>query len=160
MDGLAQATGAALRDARRAAGLSLSELSDRSGGRFKPSSLGGYERGERALSLARFCVIADLLNVPADQLLGDILDRLRPDTRRGITIDLRSLPSSAEGRVVARRAHELKAKRGDFLSQVVGFRASDLEVLARQVGSDPRELVVSLGEAVQEVGGADTDSTT
>src|SRR4051794_40166423 len=109
MDELTRATGAVLRDARRAAGLSLSELAERSGGRFKPSSLGGYERGERALSLARFCTIADLLNAPADQLLADILDGLRPGARRGMTIDLRSLPTSAEGKAVARRAHELAA---------------------------------------------------
>jgi transcriptional regulator with XRE-family HTH domain len=150
------ATGKVLRAARLDAGLSLMELSARSRGRFKPSSLGGYERGERALTLERFCMIADLLNRPADQLLGEILDHLRPDARREMVIDLRSLPASAEGRAVAKHAHELKTKRGDFLSQIVKFRASELEVLARTVGSEPRDLVVSLGEAVQRVGGSTT----
>jgi transcriptional regulator with XRE-family HTH domain len=151
VEGLAGATGAALRAARVGAGLSLSELALRSDGRFKSSSLGGYERGERALTLERFCAIADLLNVPAEELLSDILDRLRPDARHEIVIDLRSLPKSAEGQAVARRANELKAKRGDYLSQVITFRSSDLEVLARSVGSVPRDLMLSLGDAVQRL---------
>ena len=157
MQELSKVAGAVIRDARRSAGLSLAELASRSESRFKPSSLGGYERGERALTLARFCMIADLLNTPADQMLGDVLDRLRPSARREMMVDLRSLPASEEGRAVARHAHELKTRRGDFLSQVVTFRASDLEVIARTVGSDPDDLVVSLGEAVQRVGESATN---
>ena len=61
-DGLGSAVGAALRDARVRAGLSLSDVARRSGGRYSPSSLGGYERGERAISVIRFCDLARLLD--------------------------------------------------------------------------------------------------
>ncbi len=45
--------GQALRDARKASGLTLREAAARSSGRFRPTSIARYERGERSISLVR-----------------------------------------------------------------------------------------------------------
>jgi transcriptional regulator with XRE-family HTH domain len=152
MQALTRATGASLRDARRRAGLSLHELSLRSEGRYSPSSLGGYERGERAISVVRFCDLARLLGVPADQLLGDALDRISADERREVVIELTDLPDSEAGRLTAAHAHHVKERRGDYLSTVVTLRSGDLQVIADASGLDVPTLLSSLGGAVRRVG--------
>ncbi|MGZ5352909.1 MAG: helix-turn-helix domain-containing protein, partial [Actinomycetota bacterium] len=48
------------------------------GSRFKPSSIAGYERGERAISLQRFCDLAELYRTDAGWLLDAILRDARP----------------------------------------------------------------------------------
>src|SRR3954454_9152169 len=58
-----------LRAIRRQKGLSLHEVEARSGQEFKASVLGAYERGERALSVARLVRLAELYDVPPDQLM-------------------------------------------------------------------------------------------
>src|ERR1700680_3098277 len=58
-----------LRAIRRQQGLSLHDVEARSGQEFKASVLGAYERGERALSVGRLLRLAELYDVPADQLL-------------------------------------------------------------------------------------------
>ncbi|MGH2784271.1 MAG: helix-turn-helix domain-containing protein, partial [Actinomycetota bacterium] len=49
-----------LRRARQAAGFALRDLNQRSGRVFKASAVGGYERGDRSISLDRFCRLAVL----------------------------------------------------------------------------------------------------
>jgi transcriptional regulator with XRE-family HTH domain len=58
-----------LRAIRRQQGLSLHDVEARSGQEFKASVLGAYERGERALSVTRLLRLAELYDVPPDQLL-------------------------------------------------------------------------------------------
>ena len=144
--------GATLRAARLKAGLSLEQLARRSGGRYKPSSLGGYERGERTLSVPRFCDLAELLGVPPDQLLSRTLGDLDPAENQEVLLDLRRLPDSTGGRQVARYAHEIQSMRGDFLSEVLTLRSGDLRVMARTRGVPVRRLLVDLGTAVKRVG--------
>jgi transcriptional regulator with XRE-family HTH domain len=150
--GLTTAVGATLRAARLKAGLSLEQLARRSGGRYKPSSLGGYERGERTLSMPRFCDLAELLGMPADQMLGHALRTLDPEHHREILVDLRHLPDSTGGRQVARYVHQIQSMRNDFLADVLTLRAGDLRVLARTSGLPVRRLLSSLGPAVRRVG--------
>src|ERR671918_124174 len=88
---LREALGEVLRDARRRLGLTIREAAARSGTRFRPSAIGGYERGERAISLERFCDMAALYGIPPDRLLADVLDRLRPEGRAEVMIDLTRL---------------------------------------------------------------------
>jgi len=152
MKGLMSAVGASLRDARVRAGLSLHELSRRSNGRYSPSSLGGYERGERAISVIRFCELARLLGVPADLLLGDALDRVMSDERREVVLELTDLPDTEAGRQAAAHAHRVKEHRSDYLSTVVTLRAGDLQVIADASGLDVPTLLSSLGDAVRRVG--------
>ena len=150
--GLTIAVGATLRAARLQAGLTLEQLARRSGGRYKPSSLGGYERGERTLSVPRFCDLAELLGTPADQMLAHALGTLDPEHHKEVLIDLRHLPDSNGGWHVARYAHQIQSMRGDFLADVLTLRAGDLRVIAHTCGLPVRRLLSSLGRAVRRVG--------
>jgi transcriptional regulator with XRE-family HTH domain len=134
------------------AGLSLDQLSRRSDGRYQPSSLGSYERGERAISVVRFCELALLLGVSPDQLLGDALSRSWPQGRREVMIDVGELPYSEAGRQTAAYAHRVRSARDDYLSSVVTLRAGDLQVIADASGLEVRALLSQLGAAVRRVG--------
>jgi transcriptional regulator with XRE-family HTH domain len=69
---LAQEIGKALRRARESRGLTLRDLVDVSGGRFKATSVAGYERGERNISVERFISLCEVYEVPAERLLHEI----------------------------------------------------------------------------------------
>lgn len=60
--------GARIRETRERQGLSLQQLSDRSGGRLKPGALSGYERGDRQIAVGKLVEIAELLDVPVADL--------------------------------------------------------------------------------------------
>src|SRR6516162_535032 len=66
--------GERLRAIRRQKGLSLHDVEARSTLEFKASVLGAYERGERAISVPRLLRLAEIYEVPADQLLPRELD--------------------------------------------------------------------------------------
>src|SRR5690606_22454217 len=57
-EALQRALGARLREARRARGLTLQDVEERSGGRWKAVVIGSYERGDRAVSAARLTELA------------------------------------------------------------------------------------------------------
>ena len=76
MDRISNEIGTALRRARRARGLSLRAVERLSGGRFKPSSIAGYERGERKITVERFCELARFYRFPPERLLGDVVERM------------------------------------------------------------------------------------
>lgn len=83
-----RAVGDELRRARQEAGLALRDLNPRSAREFKASAVGGYERGERSISLDRFCRLAGLYGVAPDQLLARVLERAAP-VGDDVVIDLR-----------------------------------------------------------------------
>ena len=138
----ASLTGVVLRRARRRQGLTLQGVWARSGGRFKPSAVGGYERGERSISLERFISLANLYGVAADELLGEILAHMWPTGRSPVIIDLNALAElgeqdeavSGEARAVGEFVHAIRAQRGDYLTSVVSLRAGDVEALSRALG--------------------------
>lgn len=84
-----------LRGARREAGLALRDLNLRSAREFKASAVGGYERGERSISLDRFCRLAVLYGVAPDRLLARVLERVSPQTGDDVVIDIRSAQDEA-----------------------------------------------------------------
>jgi len=51
----------------------------RSGGEFTPTAVAGYERGERRISLQRFCDLASFYGVAPEALLAEILAGPPPD---------------------------------------------------------------------------------
>jgi transcriptional regulator with XRE-family HTH domain len=65
--------GGALRRARAARGLTLREVGIRSRGRFTPTAVAGYERGERNISLVRFCELAFFYGIEPERLLAEAL---------------------------------------------------------------------------------------
>ncbi len=68
--------GTALRSARRERGLKLRDVAMWSGRRFAPTTVAGYEHGQRSISVERFCALADLYGTAPEELLARALDEL------------------------------------------------------------------------------------
>jgi transcriptional regulator with XRE-family HTH domain len=139
---ISEQVGDRLRAIRRQKGLSLHEVEARSGQEFKASVLGAYERGERALSVSRLVRLAELYDVPADQLLPrtteveiDITDRASTFDD-GFTIDLVALQDTQEpdAEALARYAARVQLQRQDFNGRFLTIRRDDLQVLAAALG--------------------------
>jgi len=128
----------------------------RSGGRFKPSVIGGYERGERSISLSRFSELSRFYGVPPDRLLGEVLSELAPESRGEIVIDVNKLTLilGDEGRTVAEFVHRVKMQRGDYLTDVITLRSGDIEALGLATGESPAALLRKLRPAVRQEGPA------
>ncbi len=129
--------------------MSLYEVARISEGRFKPSALGGYERGERSLSLDRFCELARVYGAPADRLLAEVMAILEPGGREEVVIDLTRIPlvETAERGRLAEFVHRIKALRRDYLTEVLTLRAGDVAALALAAGRPPEEMMSSLRPA-------------
>jgi transcriptional regulator with XRE-family HTH domain len=139
-----------LRAVRREAGLTLRQAAARSRGQFTPSGIAGYERAERAISLARFSSLADLYAVPADRLLTRVLTQLRPERSSELVIHIGRLPliHGREREIVAEFIHVVKAQRHDYLSDLITLRSGDLETMALRAGDSPRKLLEILRPAL------------
>lgn len=148
---LREALGEVLRDSRRRLGLTIREAAARSGKRFRPSAIGGYERGERAISLERFCDLAVLYGIPADRLLADALIRLRPEGRAEVMVDLNELEMlpGDEPRKAAEMVERVRHQRGGQAGDLVSLRGGDLEALALSFRLPPGDLIRRLEPAIQ-----------
>ncbi len=144
-----------LRAIRRQQGLSLHDVEARSGKEFKASVLGAYERGERALSVGRLLRLAELFDVPADQLLPreaevdiDLTVRRDSDPMAGYTIDLVRLSQleEADAVVLSRYAATIQLQRQDFNGRMLTIRSDDVRVLAAVLGKRPEDLASRLDE--------------
>lgn len=148
--GFADALGLALREARLRAGLTLSDVQKRSRGKFKPSAVGGYERGERTISVERLAGLGEIYAVAADRLLATALDKISPEARRRLSIDTSRLSrlESEAARKVAELIHKVKVERGDYLTDVITLRSGDIEELALATRITPRALLSDLSSAL------------
>jgi transcriptional regulator with XRE-family HTH domain len=142
------AVGDALRQARRARGWTLREVHRRTRGRFKHSSLGGYERGEREISVNRFCELAELYGVSPAELLGRALGDDSSTTSVAIDLTRLTLIPGQEGRRVAEFLHDLRVRRGETGRQVITLRAGDLAILATESREEPDILLEKLRPAL------------
>jgi transcriptional regulator with XRE-family HTH domain len=146
-----EALGEVLRETRRHRGLTLREVAALAGSRFKPSAIGGYERGERSISLERFCDLAELYGVPADRLLSQVLARVMPEGRVEVVVDLTRLEllPGEEPRIAAELIDRVRRQRGDLASAQITLRAGDLEALALAAKLAPGDLLRRLEPALQ-----------
>jgi transcriptional regulator with XRE-family HTH domain len=80
--------GEVLRSARGERGLKLKDVAMWSGQRFAPTTVAGYEHGDRSISLERFCALARLYGVPPEELLRRVLDSMESRSGGGRVIDL------------------------------------------------------------------------
>jgi transcriptional regulator with XRE-family HTH domain len=153
---LREALGEVLRDARRRLGLTIREAAHRSEVRFRPSAIGGYERGERAISLERFCDLATLYGIPPDRLLAEVLDRLRPEGRVDVVVDLTELEllPGDEPRRAAELVDQVRRQRGGEAGNLVSLRSGDLEALALAFRLPPSDLLRRLEPALRVRGRA------
>jgi transcriptional regulator with XRE-family HTH domain len=148
--------GERLRSIRRQKGLSLHDVEARSGMEFKASVLGAYERGERAISVPRLLRLAEIYQVPGDQLLPrnaevDIDLTQRDDAfEEGFTIDLERLRDldDPEASVLSRYAQTIQLQRQDFNGRLLTIRRDDLRVLAAVLGRRADDL----GRRLDELG--------
>ena len=151
----ARSLGEAIRDARTKAGLTLRDLERVSDGRFKPSAVGGYERGERDISAERLIELSFTLGTTPEELVGDAMRRLFPRTHVEVSIDLGALREQADTkavRTIGGYAHEIQRRRNDLFGDVITIRAGDLEVIARDAGTDVQEMLEQISSAVRRVG--------
>jgi transcriptional regulator with XRE-family HTH domain len=144
--------GERLRAIRRQQGLSLHDVEARSGQEFKASVLGAYERGERALSVSRLLRLAELYDVPPDQLLPrshDVeIDLTGGSEHHALTIDLVRLNELEEpdAEVLARYAATIQLQRQDFNGRMLTIRRDDVRVLAAVLGTTPDDLGARLDQ--------------
>jgi transcriptional regulator with XRE-family HTH domain len=146
METFAQVVGRILRKARVDRGLTLDDVWVRSGGRFKPSSVGGYERGERSISLDRFCLLATFYATPADRMLAAVLEQVNPEGREQLVIDLNELSQlkSSDTEWVTQYVDDVLSERGDRVTDVVTLRSGDVEALGLIGGVNPPNLLERL----------------
>lgn len=94
----------ALRRAREHAGLSLKEVERLTAGRFKPSTVAGYERGERSISMSRFIALASAYGALPNGVLADAMARLADRLDRLVVIlpdgevEIQAHPAGAQER--------------------------------------------------------------
>lgn len=150
--------GERLRAIRRQKGLSLHDVEARSNLEFKASVLGAYERGERAISVPRLLRLAEIYEVPADQLLpreaeGEISlvdSGAATALDSGFTIDLVRLHDieDPDAQVLSRFATSIQLERQDFNGRMLTIRRSDIRVLAAVMGRSIDEL----GSRMEQLG--------
>lgn len=130
--------GERLRAIRRQKKVSLNDVDEMSGGEFKASVVGAYERGERAISLPRLQRLADVYSVPVAQLLpfDESEPGLDPDSvasrPRKLAIDLVRLAemSGPSAEMLSRFLSMIQVQRGDFNGKVLTIRAHDVRAIA------------------------------
>ena len=121
-----------LRELRRKKGYTLEEFEKLTGGAVKAVVLGSYERGTRAISLARLQQLADFYEVPIQYFFNEKKSESSQEAR--YTFDLRRIRVREEldetliG--VKRFISNIATKRSDWNGEVISIRISDSEVLA------------------------------
>ncbi len=140
--------GGRLRAIRQQQGLTLQQVEEVSAGKWKAVVVGSYERGDRAVSVAKLAELSEFYNVPVSELLPKeevAAVSGGPPTR--VMLDLRKLSRSdldPELRPISRFAHTIQLQRGDFNGSVLTIRGEDLRALSVVYGTDPEDLVIRL----------------
>jgi transcriptional regulator with XRE-family HTH domain len=141
--------GSRLRAIRQQQGLTLQQVEELSEGKWKAVVVGSYERGDRAVSVAKLAELGEFYNVPVSELLPkeDVAPSQSSGQQGRVMLDLRRLSRSdldPELRPVSRFAHTIQLQRGDYNGNVLTIRGEDLRALSVIYGTDPDDLVVRL----------------
>lgn len=143
-----QRLGARLRDIRNQQGLTLQQVEEKSQGRWKAVVVGSYERGDRAVSVAKLAELAEFYTVPVSALLptDDELPSVSHDADGTLVLDLNRLSEDPEPGLtpIARYASTVQVQRGDYNGRVLSLREADLRSLATVLGVEPDELLERL----------------
>jgi transcriptional regulator with XRE-family HTH domain len=147
-EALQRALGARLRQARRARGLTLQDVEDRSGGRWKAVVIGSYERGDRSVSAARLTELASFLGVEVADLLDDLGRERVTGPLGALRIDAAQLTNAVADDPSLEPLHRLiehvRWQRGDNRSTELAVRHGDLVALALMLGTDADQLAEQL----------------
>lgn len=122
-----------LRELRRKKGYTLHEFEALSGGAIKAVVLGSYERGTRAVSLARLDELSQIYEVPIQYFIGEEQDENSSESGQYI-FDLRRIRKMAnppsELEPVKRFLNAIARKRSDWNGEVISLRGSDSQLLS------------------------------
>lgn len=141
--------GSALRRARRGRGLTLRQVAGMSDDAFKPTSIAGYERGERTISVERLIELCNVYGIAPQAVLGEIVAAI--GGRAEAEIDLTRLEAigSAKSALVSGFIRQIRAQRGEAPSEKIVLREADLDVLATAAGTTREELAETLEPAIR-----------
>jgi transcriptional regulator with XRE-family HTH domain len=149
-DGYQRRLGARLRSVRRAQGLRLQDVEDRSAGRFKAVVVGSYERGDRSVATHKLAALADFYGVPVAELLPDDgWPEPTPLGSVGVRLSVSALHSAGDDPEVAslqRLVQHVRVLRGDHRGQVLTLRGDDLRTVSITLGLDVDDLAEWLAE--------------
>jgi transcriptional regulator with XRE-family HTH domain len=125
---------ARIRKYRKSRSLTLQDIERLSNGRIKAVVMGSYERGSRAISLARTIEIANLFAIPLSELIEEptntysrSADLLIFDLRK-----LREISISKQGDEISKInafVSAICARRRDWNGEVLTLRSADLDTL-------------------------------
>ena len=149
-DDYARAVGDRLRNIRGQKGMSLHDVQEASGGKWKAAVVGAYERGDRNVTIARLAELAEFYGVPISELLPEE-DESAGAAQSGPTrvmLDLEQLDRLPEQQraPLTRFATAIQVQRGDFNGRVLTIRQDDLMALAILYHTNSEELSRRLGE--------------
>jgi hypothetical protein len=146
---------ARIRMQRKARSLTLQDIERLSNGRIKAVVMGSYERGSRAISLARTIEIANLFAIPLSELIEEPR-KIKGGSNGMFIFDLRKLREislAVTGNEVSKInafVSAICARRRDWNGEILTLRSGDLDTLTL-VLSMPREAVQELLERFQLV---------
>lgn len=143
--------GQRLRDIRTQQNMTLQQVEEASGGKWKAVVIGAYERGDRAISAAKLADLASFYGVPVSELLPE------PETgpsaganasrEEPLMLDLTRLGSvdaNSYLRPISRYANTIQRQRGDYNGRVLTLRNDDVRALSVVFGVSIDELVERL----------------
>jgi transcriptional regulator with XRE-family HTH domain len=139
----ARGLGNRLRAIRQQQNLSLQGVEKKSGGRWKAVVVGSYERGDRAVTVAKLSELAEFYGVPVHELLpgaGPLGGAGEPAPK--LVLDLERLHEldDNDALLLSRFAATIQAQRGDYNGKVLSIRQDDLRTLAVLYDQPPSEL--------------------
>ena len=146
---------ARIRAQRKARSLTLQDIERLSNGRIKAVVMGSYERGSRAISLARTIEIANLFTIPISELIEEPKNPERGSDGQ-LIFDLRKLReislavTGSEISKINAFLSAICARRRDWNGEILTLRSADLDTLTL-VLSAPREKVQELLDRFQLV---------
>lgn len=141
--------GSRLRAIRQQQGMTLHQVEEQSEGKWKAVVVGSYERGDRAVSVAKLAELGEFYGVPVSELLPkeDVEPTSGEPLPSKVMLDLRKLSRAdldPELAPVSRFAHTIQLQRGDFNGNVLTIRGEDLRAMSVMFGTEPRELILRL----------------
>lgn len=134
--------GLRLRSLRQQQGLSLQGVEEKSHGKWKAVVVGSYERGDRAVTVAKLAELAEFYGVPVAEVLPDARTRTRSLATPKLVLNLEALSAIPDDRVgpLHRYVASIQAQRGDYNGRVLSIRQEDLRALAAIYDEPPAAL--------------------
>lgn len=143
----AKALGMRLRAIRQQQGLSLQGVEEKSEGQWKAVVVGSYERGDRAVTVAKLSELAAFYGVPMSELIPGAgqAAAAREQTPK-LVLDLERLHDLEldDATPLARFIGTIQAQRGDYNGKVLSMRQDDLRTLAVIYGEPPSQVTERL----------------